>query len=95
MSLPIRWSPNAVEDLSNTLTYVEAHFGVEAALALIEKIETTTALITEFPEMYVRSVQHPDLRRAVMTRQTALIYRIFSDAIEILHVQDTRQDTDF
>jgi len=91
MSLSVVWSPNAEEDLAEVLLYVEDTFGVDVALRLLDTIEEKVELIAEFPRMYPRSVQRPEIRKAVITRQTSLIYRIWKEEVQILHVWDNRR----
>ena len=91
MSLPVRWSPYAKDDLADTLGYLEQSFGIDAALKLIEAIDKTINLIAEFPQMYPRSNNSPAIRKAVITKQTSLIYRVKRSEIQILHVWDNRR----
>jgi len=95
MSLPVHWSPYAKDDLADTLEYVEESFGTDAALKLVEAIDKTVNLIAEFPQMYPRSNNRPTLRKAVITKQTSLIYRIKRSEIQILHVWDNRRSNEF
>lgn len=91
MSLPVSWSPYAKDDLATVLAYVDHRFGVESALSLLNDIETTIGLVAEFPQMYPRSNNRPTIRKAVITKQTSLIYRIKRTEIQILHVWDNRR----
>lgn len=92
MSLSIRWSPNAKEELATVLAYVDEHFGSDAALNLLDAIDATTSLIAEFPQMFPRSSTRPSIRKAVISKQNSLLYRVKAKEIQILHFWDNRRD---
>ncbi|MCB9302901.1 MAG: type II toxin-antitoxin system RelE/ParE family toxin [Lewinellaceae bacterium] len=94
MSLPIIWAPSAKDEYAALLEYVEGNFGLDAALELLDTTEKLLEGIAAFPGMFPASEKRKDIRKAVVSRQTSLLYRIFQDQIQILHVWDNRQDPD-
>jgi len=92
MNLPIVWAPTAEEDYAAILDYIETAFGTDAALHFLDKTEEIVAHIGVFPEMYPTSMIRPGIRKAVISPQTALLYRILETQIQLLHFWDNRQD---
>lgn len=94
MSFPVIWAPSAKEDYAALLEYVEKHFGLDAALELLDNTEKLLEEIAAFPGMFPASDKRKDIRKAVMSKQTSLFYRISQDQVQILYVWDNRQDPD-
>lgn len=92
MSFSIIWSPAARDDYAQLLEYVEEKFGLEAALSLLDKTEKVIDGIAVFPEMYPPSARR-NIRKAVISKHSSLIYRIEENQAQILHVWDNRQDS--
>ncbi len=94
MNLPIIWAPSARDEYAVLLEYVERNFGLDAALKLLDETEKLLEGIAAFPGMFPASDKRKDIRKAVVSKQTSLFYRISQDQIQILHVWDNRQDPD-
>lgn len=92
MNLPVIWSPAAKEDFAVLLEYLEANFGTDAALKMLDKTEAVLEHIAAFPQLYPSSAANPDVRKAVLTEQTSLLYRVTGTQIQLLHFWDNRQD---
>jgi plasmid stabilization system protein ParE len=92
MSLPIKWSPASKDGFAVLLDYVETHFGLDAALKLLDKTDTVLDGIAEHPELFPASKKSPHIRKAVLTKQTSLLYRIETHEIQLLHFWDNRRD---
>jgi plasmid stabilization system protein ParE len=92
MNLPVIWSPASREEYAEILQYVDNEFGTDAALKVMDKIEATVEHIAAFPRAYPFSDIRPDIRKAVISRQTSLLYRITETQIQLLHFWDNRQD---
>ena len=94
MSFPVIWAPSAKEDYAALLEYVEKNFGLDAALELLDNTEKLLEEIAAFPSMFPASDKRKDIRKAVISKQTSLFYRISQDQVQILYVLDNRQDPD-
>jgi len=90
MSLPVAWSPIAKEEYAEALKYVDESFGADAALKLLDDTEKTIDNIAQFPEIYPLSIKM-NVRKAVVSRQSSVLYRITPSEIQILHFWDNRQ----
>lgn len=93
MSLTIVWSPLARDEYAAILEHVDRNFGTEVALALLDQTERILDQITRYPFMHPAS-QKLNTRKAVISKQSSLIYRIKNERIEILHFWDNRRNTD-
>lgn len=94
MSLLIKWSPVSKDEFADLLNYVETQFGLDAALKLLDKTEMVLDGISEQPELYPASDKFPAIRKAVITKQTSLLYRITGMEIQLLHFWDNRRNPD-
>jgi plasmid stabilization system protein ParE len=92
MSLPVVWSPTAQDEYAEILKFLDAEFGVSSALKMLEKTEEIVQHISNFPRAFPQSILRPDLRRAVVTPQISLFYRIADTQVQVLHFWDNRQN---
>ncbi len=92
MSLPVVWSPASREEYAEILQYVDDEFGTDAALNMMDKVEAAVEQIASFPYLFPFSEIRPDIRRAVITSQTSILYRVTETQIQLLHFWDNRQD---
>lgn len=92
MSLPITWSPASKDEYANLLQYVETNFGLDAALELLDITDQVIDNISQHPKMYPASEKAPTIRKAVLTKQTSLFYRISNHDIQLLHFWDNRRN---
>lgn len=86
--LPVRWRPEAVQDLEDILDYLEVH-NPQFAARLGAAIERTVERLPHHPSMY-RAGRVDGTREAVFHEHYMLIYRV-GEAIEILAVLDARR----
>ncbi|MCB9039339.1 MAG: type II toxin-antitoxin system RelE/ParE family toxin [Lewinellaceae bacterium] len=84
MSLPVIWAPSAKDDYAALLEYVEQHFGLDAALELLDTTEKLLEEIAAFPNMFPPSDTRKDIRKAVISKQTSLFYRIAQDQVPVI-----------
>lgn len=92
MSLPVKWSPAARDEFATLLEYFEGAFGLEAALKPLDRTEEMVTQIAASPEMYPASRKKEEIRKATVSKQTTLYYRLTTDEIQLLHFWDSRQD---
>lgn len=92
MSLPISWSPAARDEFADLLQYIENRFGLDAALALLDKTDSALDGMSEFPEMFPESGVKKGIRKGVITKQTSVLYLITATEVQLLHFWDNRQN---
>jgi plasmid stabilization system protein ParE len=91
MSYTIVWSPIAKDEYAQLLIYIESNFGVEAALEMLDRTNSIIDAISTFPNSFPASETKPSIRKAVITKQTSLLYRVGNNQIQLLHFWDNRR----
>lgn len=92
MKLPVNWTKVAKEDFAILLEEIESQFGLDAALNTMEKVEEILEKIAEFPLMFPPSSTYPSNHKAVISKQTSLIYQVENEEITLLLFWDNRQN---
>lgn len=86
----IRWTPNALEELAETIEYLENNFTDKEITRLVLRIEDIVKLISQNPELFQES-ETKNVRRVVILKFNTMYYRIKNDKIEILSFFSNRQ----
>lgn len=86
------WTDHALDELRQTVSYIEENFSELEIRQLANKIETTLALIATQPAMFPESSSRKGVRRAIILRFNSLYYRVKHRQIEILSFFSNRQD---
>ncbi|GHT47669.1 hypothetical protein FACS189440_08870 [Bacteroidia bacterium] len=87
------WSDKALSDLDSILEYISQNAGEEYADYVLKGIEETVSRIYPFPHKHVREplLNDYNIRYAVKWKYK-IIYEIFSNHVEILHIYHTARD---
>lgn len=96
MSLPIKWTPLALQSLSDVFVYTFEIFGESQLLKLRGQISDATRLLSLFPlagkkEAGLSEKMKTDYRSIVVIKEIKLIYTATSDEVFIEYVMNTRQ----
>jgi plasmid stabilization system protein ParE len=78
--------------LAEMLQYVDANYGVDAALRINDEIEKFTDLVSKMPRMFPKFKQRDSLRKAVIDKRVVVIYFINENWIEVIRVLDSKSD---
>lgn len=89
---PVFLSPLAEHRIEGILAFLRAEWGEPARDRFIAKLRSSLELIGRYPGGAPSSSAMPGVRRLVVTKQTAIYYRVAQDAVEVITVIDTRQD---
>lgn len=89
----IRWTPHALKELADTLAYLENNFTEKELKRLARKIEETTHLISQNPELFPKSTVK-NVRRVAILKFNTMYYRVINDRIEIISFFSNRQSPD-
>jgi len=92
MNLPLIWSPEAREEYAEILQFLDAEYGTNSALKMLDKVEAVVERIQMYPRAFPSSTLRSDIRKAVVTPQTSVPYRITDTQIQLLHFWDNRQN---
>ena len=87
--LRLVWRAGALDDLDDILTYI-AERDIGAAERLYAAIEACAERLPEHPFMF-RPGRVPGTREAVVHPNYILIYRVTTDAVEIVNLVHARQ----
>jgi plasmid stabilization system protein ParE len=93
MALQIIWTINALEDYKKVVDYLSKEWSLSTAEEFIQTVERRTENLTNFPNLGRASTKEPSIRSIILTKHNKLYYRVSGDAIEILNIFDTRQDS--
>lgn len=87
----ILWTDNALNELSETYSYLEEYFSEREMKKLSVEIENTLDLISKAPALFPES-KSLGTRRVVILKFNTMYYREKNGAIEILSFFSNRQD---
>lgn len=86
----ILWAPHALNELQNTIEYLENNFSKKEIRKLAEKIELTMELISQNPDLFPKS-KKKDIYKAIILKYNTVYYRKSLSTIEILSFFSNRQ----
>jgi len=86
----ILWTDLALEELSESVEYLEKKFSQKEIDKLGDEIERISSIISQNPNIFPHSDQL-QTRKAVILKFNTLYYRIKNDKIEILSFFSNRQ----
>jgi len=87
----IHWTPNALDELAQTIEYLQKNFTEKELSKLALKIEETVQLISQNPELFQKS-DTKDIRRVVILKFNIMYYRVQDNKIQILSFFSNRQN---
>jgi len=80
----IQWTDNAINELKETIHYLQEKWTEKELKNLAIELEKTTLLIAKNPFLFQESEFKKTIRRVVVLKHNTLYYRINSDKIQIL-----------
>ena len=85
MALSVRFHPAARAQLFDLYEYIAAETGRDRAGGYIDRIEASCLSLGTFPEMGRKAEDlGPDLRLHPFERRTMIVYRVTTEAVEVL-----------
>ena len=94
MLKPIKWSSQAENDFANIVDYLEIRWNKIVCIAFINDIDFCIGLIQKNPKLFPIFNSELQIRKCVVTKQNSLYYRETNSRIEVLRINDTRQNPD-
>lgn len=79
----IFWTTNALQELNQTIEYLEENFSEKELKRLAQKIETTLQLISLNPDLFPKSKTN-NIHRVPILKLNTMFYWKQNDTIEIL-----------
>jgi len=90
----INWSEVSYEDYHQNIDYLLSEWSEKSAKKFIDEVERTLELLVKNPKMYPLS-NYEGLRKAVITKQITLYYKIQKDSIILVRFWNNYQNSDF
>jgi plasmid stabilization system protein ParE len=90
--MKIIWNPLALISYYRILEYLIEEWGVDSVNDFRDKVDNVLVLIKKNPALFMRSTRYNYVRRAFITKQNTLFYKISKNKIELLIFWDNRQD---
>lgn len=88
------WTDHALDELRNTVEYLELNFTDREIRNLSEKIESTLRLVSANPQIFPETEESVGIRRVVIARFNTMYYRVNNNQVEILSFFSNRQAPD-
>ncbi len=70
----IFWTENAISELKSAFDYFELNWTQKSIIWLTLEIEKTITLISKNPEIFQKTDKYPEIRRAVISKNSSLYY---------------------
>jgi len=90
--LQIVISPQAKQDLTNILQYLEQNWSQKSIENFLQKLEAFYSIISINPNLFGYYNRKKRIRKYALTKQNIIYYRSRKNAIEIITVFDSRQN---
>ena len=87
----ILWTDFALQELENTITFLEENWTQREIQKLAITIEEILILISQNPNLFQVSELKKDIRRVVILSHNTLYYRVKNNQIEIISFFSNRQ----
>jgi plasmid stabilization system protein ParE len=87
----IIWTPRAEKSFDSVIAYLQEHWSEKEIINFVEKANAVIQHISRYPLSY-RNAGKDDIREALITKQTLLLYRISAGTIYLLYFWDTRKN---
>jgi len=89
---PIIWSEEAVRNLENILEYLYAKWTQREVDNFKRLLAKQLILISNHPLIFPKSSYHPELRKAVLSKQTIVFYYFRDNKIYLVYLFQTSQN---
>jgi plasmid stabilization system protein ParE len=92
---PIFISERAERNLENILQYLEEEWSESVKKAFLEELNFNFDRISLMPYVFPKSEKFENLHKGLITKHAYIFYQVFDDYIDIVTIQDTRQNPNF
>lgn len=86
----ILWTPNSLEELEQTIEYLQFHFTDKEIKKLVQKIESLIEIISQNPFIFPIS-ESKNIHKLVILEFNIMYYRVNNGSVEILSFFSNRQ----
>jgi len=89
----IRWSDEAVRNLDDILQDIRQRWSEKEVEDFKKRLVNYLSVIQKFPIMFPQSESQPKLRKAVVSSQTSVYYKVRGDVIILVFLWDNRRQS--
>jgi len=86
MDFKFVWSQEAINNLEEILDYLILNWTQKEVIRFKKKLSKQIDLIIQFPKMFPVSVYNTEMRKAVLSKQTTLFYKIRGNEIYLVYI---------
>lgn len=90
--MKIVWTKKGSESFNGIVEYIEKEFSQKEVDFFILEVYGVISHITSYPKMYPVSRKNKKIRKATITKQCCLLYKINRSTITLLLFWDNRKD---
>jgi len=90
--MKIEFSKLSAYKLEKLTYYLRENWGEKSVVSFFSKLDSTLNTIKNNPEIFAHSQFDKKLRKAIITKQTSILYEIQEETIFVLNLIDNRQD---
>jgi plasmid stabilization system protein ParE len=92
MDYNLYWSAEAVDNLEEILDYLTAKWTEKEVIKFKYKLNKQLDLIKQNPLIFPKSSFNPSLRKAVLSSQTTIFYKISDNRIDLAYLFVNKKD---
>jgi plasmid stabilization system protein ParE len=86
------YTNRAIQNALVIRNYLKFYFSIKEVASFYELIQSFEKVIINFPKLYHKPNRKLNVRRAVMSKQLSIYYRINKEVIEVIAILDNRCD---
>jgi plasmid stabilization system protein ParE len=90
--IEVIWSGESIRRTDQIILFLSEKWTEKEILNFLLDLKTFEEIVSNFPEIYPKSQIKKNYRRAVINKQTSVIYSIEKDSILVHTLFDNRQD---
>lgn len=92
MAYEIRWSEEAVNNLAEILDYLEHKWTEKEVQKFKSKLNHQLDLISQSPFIFPSANFNPEMRKAVLSKQTTIFYKVIDATIFLAYIHVNMKD---
>ena len=89
--MQVIWAPEAEETFDAIHTHILNNWGANSSANFVKKTKNILGSISLMPDMFPET-KFPNIRKAVIVRQSSLFYQVNNEYIGLLFFWDNRQE---
>ena len=92
MDYRLRWSEESLQNLDDIIDDIYGKWSEREVQKFKKKLVHLLDLIVSNPLLFPASIQNPDLRKAVLSKQSTVFYKIEKDVVYVSYIHINKRD---